>query len=58
MALIVYVDDMVVRGYYSEEMKRLQALLATKFELKDLGYLKYFLGIKVLRSQAEITMCQ
>lgn len=57
-ALIVYVDDMVVTGNDSEEIKRLQTLLATEFELKDLGHLKYFLGIEVSRSKAGITMCQ
>lgn len=33
-------------------------VLATEFELKDLGQLRYFLGIKVSRSQRGITICQ
>lgn len=56
--LIVYVDDMVATGNDPEEMARLQDLLATEFELKDLGHLKYFLGIEVARSKSGITMCQ
>ncbi|GKE32503.1 putative RNA-directed DNA polymerase, partial [Tanacetum coccineum] len=56
--LIVYVDDMVVTGNYTEEMTNLQTILATEFELKDLGHLKYFLGIEVARSKSGISMCQ
>ena len=57
-ALIVYVDDMVVTGNDDYELKDLQSRLATEFELKDLGPLKYFLGIEVSRSRSGITMCQ
>nr|GEX66512.1 putative RNA-directed DNA polymerase [Tanacetum cinerariifolium] len=57
-ALIVYVDDMVVTGNDLKEMTNLQTILATEFELKDLRYLKYFLGIEVARSKSGISMCQ
>lgn len=57
-ALIVYVDDMVVTSDDPKEMSNLQTTLTTKFELKDLGHLKYFLGIEVARSKAGISMCQ
>ena len=49
-ALIVYVDDMVVTENNLSEITTLQRQLATGFELKDLGNLKYFLGIEVARS--------
>ena len=48
--LIVYVDDMVVTRSDPEERKALQNYLFREFEMKDLGPLKYFLGIKVSRS--------
>ncbi|CAH9050716.1 unnamed protein product [Cuscuta europaea] len=57
-ALIVYVDDMVVTGNNPKEMAILQKVLAAEFELKDLGNLKYFLGIEVARSKQGISMCQ
>ena len=47
-ALIVYVDDMVVIGNDPDERKALQSYLSSEFEMKDLGHLKYFLGIKCL----------
>nr|GEX93040.1 LL-diaminopimelate aminotransferase, chloroplastic-like [Tanacetum cinerariifolium] len=46
--LIIYVDDMVITGNDEEEIKRLKEGLFIEFEMKDLGSLKYFLGIEVL----------
>jgi hypothetical protein len=57
-ALIVYVDYMVMTGDDPREMKALQRYLATKFEMKDLGHLKYFLGIEVARSRQGISLSQ
>ncbi|WKA12195.1 hypothetical protein VitviT2T_029611 [Vitis vinifera] len=56
--LIVYVDDMVVTGNDPEERKALQNYLSKEFEMKDLGHLKYFLGIEVSRSSEGIFMFQ
>lgn len=58
IALIVYVNDMVVIGNDPSEITTLQKQLATEFELKDLGNLKYFFGIKVARSAQGISLCQ
>jgi len=49
-ALIVYVDDMIITGDDTEEMSKLQEQLSAEFEMKNLGGLKYFLGIEVARS--------
>ncbi|KAL5575115.1 hypothetical protein UlMin_016814 [Ulmus minor] len=57
-ALIVYVDDMVVTGNDPEERKELQTHLSREFEMKDLGPLKYFLGIEVSRSREGIVISQ
>ena len=51
MALILYIDDMILTGNNPEEMERLKKYLAIKFEMKDLGQLWYFLGIEMLRSR-------
>ncbi|RVW88062.1 Retrovirus-related Pol polyprotein from transposon RE1 [Vitis vinifera] len=47
--LLVYVDDMIITGNDDEEITKLQKELATEFEMKNLGGLKYFLGIEVSR---------
>ena len=49
-SLIVYVDDMVVIVNDPKERKALQNYLSREFEMKDLGPLKYFLGIEVSQS--------
>jgi Reverse transcriptase (RNA-dependent DNA polymerase) len=54
----VYVDDIVLTGNDSVEMKRLKASLAKKFEMKDLGELRYFLSIDVARSKKEVVLSQ
>ncbi|KAG7539479.1 Ribonuclease H-like superfamily [Arabidopsis suecica] len=50
MLLLLYVDDMVLTGNDSSLIKRLLDKLNEKFMMKDMGPLKYFLGI-----QAEFT---
>jgi hypothetical protein len=57
-ALIVYVDDMIIIGDDAEEISRLQEKLSTEFEMKNLGGLKYFLGIEVARSRQGIFLSQ
>ncbi|PRQ42978.1 putative RNA-directed DNA polymerase [Rosa chinensis] len=57
-ALIIYVDDMIVTGNDLEEVKKLEAHLSSVFEMKDLGGLKYFLGIEVARSREGISLSQ
>ncbi|XP_058075568.1 uncharacterized mitochondrial protein AtMg00810-like [Magnolia sinica] len=57
-ALIVYVDDMIITGDNEEEISLLQKQLATEFEMKNLGGLKYFLGIEVVRSKQGIFLSQ
>ncbi|CAL2276208.1 unnamed protein product [Prunus armeniaca] len=41
-----------------KEISQLQDYLATEFEMKDIGGLKYFLGIEVARSQQGIFLSQ
>ena len=56
--LIVYVDDIVITGNDEEEIQNLKLFLATEFEIKELGELRYFFGIEVARSRRGIFLCQ
>ncbi|KAK2354629.1 putative mitochondrial protein [Trifolium repens] len=57
-AILVYVDDLVMGGTDMDEITQLKALLDSKFSIKDLGHLKYFLGFEVARSKDGISLCQ
>ncbi|KAL5706521.1 Beta-galactosidase 8 [Ranunculus cassubicifolius] len=56
--LIVYVDDIIVTGDNTAEILKMKELLAKEFEIKDLGRLRYFLGIEVARSGDYIFISQ
>jgi len=49
--LLVYVDDMIIAGDDEIEKQNLKQRLPAQFEMKDLGKLKYFLGIEVAYSR-------
>jgi hypothetical protein len=42
---------MIITGDDEEEIERLQEQLSTEIEMKNLGELKYFLGIELSRSR-------
>ena len=58
IALIIYVDDIVLTGNDPVEMENLKRQLAKEFETKDLGKLKYFLRIEVAHSIEGIVISQ
>ncbi|RVW64351.1 Retrovirus-related Pol polyprotein from transposon TNT 1-94 [Vitis vinifera] len=55
---IVYVDDIIITGDDEEEIGNLKKLLAREFEIKDLGQLRYFLGMEVGRTKEGIVVTQ
>jgi len=55
MALLVYVDDLVLAGNDSTACAEFKSYLNRCFHIKDLGPLKYFLGT---RSPQGIFLCQ
>ena len=58
MVLLVYVDDVLIACNGKTKIDRFKVMLDDKFKLKDLGDLKYFLGLEVARSDKGIAICQ
>lgn len=56
-AILVYVDDLILAGNNLEEVNATKEFLHATFKIKDLGHLKYFLGLEIARSQAGIHLC-
>ena len=56
--LIVYVDDIVITGTDQDGIQKLKQHLFNHFQTKDLGKLKYFLGIKVAQSNSGVVISQ
>ncbi|GKA12174.1 ribonuclease H-like domain-containing protein, partial [Tanacetum coccineum] len=50
VTLLVYVDDIVITTNDDVRIKEFKLFLSTKFLIKDLGVLKYFLGIEVIEN--------
>ena len=57
-ALIIYIDNMIITSDDKEEISKLQKHLLVEFEMKNLGGLKYFLGIEVSGSKQGIFSSQ
>ncbi|PNX73271.1 pentatricopeptide repeat-containing protein mitochondrial-like [Trifolium pratense] len=58
VVLIVYVDDIVLTRNDIVEMGRVKKKLAIDFEIKDLGSMRYFLGMEIARSKEGIVVSQ
>ena len=56
--LVVYVDDIVITGSDQDGIKKLKQHLFTHFQTKDLGKLKYFLGIEIAQSSSGVVLSQ
>lgn len=57
-ALLVYVDDIILACTSLSEFDELKLALDQTFRIKNLGQLKFFLGIEVARSSKGISLCQ
>lgn len=58
VALLVYVDDILLIGSSNENIAGVKKLLSSLFILKDLGAARYFFGIEITRSSNGIFLSQ
>ena len=56
--LVVYMNDIVIIGSNYKGISSLKSFLQSQFHTKDLGMLRYILGIEVMRSKHEIFLSQ
>jgi len=58
VALLIYVDDIILAGNCMNGIKEIKNQLHTTFKIKDLGQLKYFLGLEISKTHEGIHICQ
>ncbi|CAM8942273.1 unnamed protein product [Rhodiola kirilowii] len=58
LILLVYVDDVIITGTSTTRIDHVKAFIHDAFRIKDLGTLKYFLGLEVARSSTGIFLNQ
>ena len=56
--LVLYVDDLILTGSDSKILNHVKTILKKKFEMTDLGFLHYFLGLQVLQTNEGIFLSQ
>ena len=54
----IYVDDLIITGNNHTGVKELKSLLKLRFKISDLGQLKFFLGIKVVKTDVGMHLIQ
>ncbi|KAL9260570.1 Copia protein-like protein [Drosera capensis] len=58
LILGVYVDDLIVTGGNTGEVKNFKKQMMTEFEMSDLGLLSYYLGIEIEQKKGWIKLKQ
>ena len=56
--VLVYVDDLILSGNDTTALAAFKHYLGACFHMKDLGVLKYFLGVEVARASDGLFLCQ
>ncbi|KAH9678849.1 retrovirus-related pol polyprotein from transposon RE1 [Citrus sinensis] len=56
--VLIYVDDLIIAGNNTTAISTFKAYLSCCFHMKDLGVLKYFLGIEISRGPTGMFLSQ
>jgi Reverse transcriptase (RNA-dependent DNA polymerase) len=56
--VLVYVDDIIVTKNNKDNIELIKGKLKNKFDIKNLGFLKYFLGIEIAHSHGNLFLSQ
>mgnify|MGYP002775947961 CR=1 FL=1 len=58
IVIILYMDDLVIRGKNLDVIHKVKLLLLGRFEMIDMDELHYFLGIEVIQTPVGIVLSQ
>lgn len=58
IAILIYVDDMIITGNDMKLIQKMKHLLSSQFHMKELGELRYFLGLEIARSKQGLFVSQ
>jgi hypothetical protein len=58
LIVLVYIDDLIITGSNEKSVAKLKVDLQRQFSIKDLGKLKYFLGIEMATSNKGVFLNQ
>ncbi|KAF5780569.1 putative RNA-directed DNA polymerase [Helianthus annuus] len=58
ISILIYVDDVIIVGNNFAKIQEIKNCLHDRFSIKDLGQLKYFLGIEVARTSRGLVLSQ
>ena len=56
--MIVYVDDIIITSDDKKGIDDLKRYLQNSFRTKDMGKLRYFLGIEIAQSKEDISLSE
>ena len=56
--ICMYVDDLLILSHYMETINEIKRMLASNFDMKDMGEANVILGIKVTRVSDGIRLSQ
>ncbi|MCO5594757.1 hypothetical protein L7F22_048790 [Adiantum nelumboides] len=58
VVIVIYVDDLILTGSHDEQILDVKKSLLRELNMKDLGELRYFLGIEIVDTLSGIWMIQ
>lgn len=56
VVIAVYVDDILIAGKTDEKIAEVKTALSNRFDVKDMGELHYFLGVKIVQDHKKGTI--
>ena len=56
--VLVYVDDLIITSDDEAEVRQTKENLAVRFQMKELGELKHYLGLEANHTKEGLFLCQ